>query len=653
MPNIAHELFLLSTNLSQFKCKELVTKVFIESINTLFLNQDFKWIEPDIVPEGIFIDVCTRAKTYGYIQFNKKENFTNETFSLLQNSVQLLGIYLEKLEQELLLKNQKEHLKYLVDEKTKQLHNSQKELEIQKEEIERQNETLKERNDFIQTVLDNLPIGLAANKIDSNYAFYSNKKLEEIYGWPKSEINLIESFFEKVYPNPGYRKKIMSQIISDIKSGDPARMHWENIIITTSNGAKKYVNAVNIPLFDQNTMISTVIDVTDLYKTQIELTKAKEKAEEANRLKTEFLNNMSHEVRTPMNGIIGFSEMLENRDITEEQRNFYAKIIQNSSLQLLRIIDDILEISTIETRQLSINEGPFFLNDLIMELFAVFNLKSKDRNIPLYIKKGLRDDQSEIISDESKLKKILDNLIENALKFTFSGFVEFGYYIEENKLKIYVTDTGIGISPENFELIFDRFSQEEKEISRKQGGLGLGLSISLENAKLLGGDITVKSEKGKGSTFLVTIPFKPVHADNININNHINKEEDEYVILIAEDEEVNYLYLEALFHRKATKNFKLIHTKNGKETVDICKTNKNIDMILMDIKMPEMNGFEATEIIKSECPDMPIIAQTAYSTEADRKLAFKHGCDGYISKPLNPQKLFGLVNKYLKKHPIH
>jgi PAS domain S-box-containing protein len=392
-------------------------------------------------------------------------------------------------------------------------------------------------------------------------------------------------------------------------------------------------------------------DITERKHAEEELIAAKEKAEMANRLKTEFLNNMSHEVRTPMNGIIGFSELLDKPGLAHEKRKYYSRIVQNSSQQLLRIIDDILAISTLETKQEKPNLTEFCLNDLLMELFSIFNLQSKERNIPLYLKKALLDDQSYIVSDKTKLNRILGNLLENAYKFTSEGFIEMGYYLEKANLILYVKDTGVGVSPKNHNMIFERFSQEEKEMSRKYGGLGLGLSISKENARLLGGDISLESEKGKGSIFYVTIPYKPVQTNNEGTSKNkkaIQKPNDNYTILVAEDEDINFLYLQVLFEDETQGNYSLIRAKNGKEAVEICCVNKNIDLVLMDIKMPVMNGHEATEKIKSTFPNLPIIAQTAYSTDADRRLALKHGCNDFISKPIKKEVLFGLVNKFLK-----
>jgi len=371
-----------------------------------------------------------------------------------------------------------------------------------------------------------------------------------------------------------------------------------------------------------------------------ELVSAKEKIEESNKLKDEFINNMSHEIRTPMNGILGFTEFLKNENLSQNKRKQYINIIQNSGNQLMRIIDDILEISKLGTKQIKTVEKAICLNDLLLEQFSIFDIKAKEKKIPLFLKNNLTDKESNIYTDETKLNKILSNLIENAIKYTNEGFIEFGNNLVQTdsgskSLQIYVKDSGIGIKTENQKAIFERFSQEEKELSKNVGGLGLGLSIAKENTELLGGKITLVSEKEKGSTFYVTIPYKPVQKNidtktsSQSIKKNIQKQ-DQYTILIVEDEEINLLFLNTLIENLEL-NLKTLHAKHGKEAVEICKNNKDIDLVLMDMKMPIMNGFEATKRIKNFRPKLPIIAQTAYSTKEEKEQTISAGCIDVIT----------------------
>ena len=393
-------------------------------------------------------------------------------------------------------------------------------------------------------------------------------------------------------------------------------------------------------------IIGVIRDISDLKRVEHKLLKAKEKAEESDNLKTEFLNNMSHEIRTPMNGILGFSEMLSNDDLTDKRRQSYVKIIQNSGNQLLQVINDILEISELGTKQVKVINEAVCLNELLLELFSVFDIKAKENKTPLYLKKQLSDKESTVLTDKNKLYKVLINLLENAIKFTNVGQVEFGYLLKNNEIEIFVKDSGIGINQNKHKSIFERFSQVEKDLSKKTGGLGLGLSIAKENTELLGGTILLESEEGKGSTFFITIPYVPVFKrDSINVIK--TSEQHQYTILIVEDEEVNYLLLETLMKDIMEIDCNLIHAKNGEEAVDVCKEMKNIDLVLMDLKMPLMNGFEAAKLIKEFKPNLPIIAQTAYSTIEDKGKAIDAGCDDFISKPIIKDSLNKLINKYL------
>ncbi|MCL3781941.1 response regulator [Prolixibacteraceae bacterium JC049] len=365
---------------------------------------------------------------------------------------------------------------------------------------------------------------------------------------------------------------------------------------------------------------------------------AKDKAEESDRLKSEFIHNLSHEIRTPMNGIIGFSELLNSNDMSESKQKQFTKIIQNSGYQLLRIIDDILEISRLETKQVKLIEEEINLNDLLLEQFSIFDVKAKESNISLYLHKALPDKASFMKTDASKLQKILNNLLENAFKFTTEGYIELGYRVEKGKLIIYVKDTGIGIANDKQARIFDRFSQVKSK-SKSNSGLGLGLAIAKENTEILGGTIKLESDEGKGACFSIELPF--VKSDNAGGN------KADKVVLIAEDEEINFLFLETLLEEKFSFDIKIIHARNGLEAVEFVRNESGIDVVLMDIKMPEMDGIEATSIIKDIKPELPIIVQSAYAASWDKKLAMSIGCDDYLTKPINEEDFTQLLSKYL------
>lgn len=389
----------------------------------------------------------------------------------------------------------------------------------------------------------------------------------------------------------------------------------------------------------------------ELKQSNTELILARQKAEQSNQLKTIFINNISHEIRTPMNGIMGFAELLDNPDLPADKRQFYAKIVLNSSMQLLKIIDDILEISTLNTKQVKLNKAPFKLNELLIDLQAVFSIKASQKNISLLLNPALPDNESYIITDKSKLHKILGNLLENAFKFTLKGFVEFGYFINRQQLCIYVKDTGVGIAPENKDRVFERFAQENESLSINHGGLGIGLSIVKENAHLLGGQITLDSEKGLGSNFTLTIPYepsKPKELPNKAFENHKISGEN-YTILIAEDEDSNYQYLHAILNNNRDFKCKLLHAQNGQEAIDMVESNQNIHMILMDIRMPVMNGFDATRHIKKTNPKIPIIAQSAYSTKNDQLKIKQAGCDDFIAKPINKNDLLKKISHFINQ----
>lgn len=387
-----------------------------------------------------------------------------------------------------------------------------------------------------------------------------------------------------------------------------------------------------------------------LKESNLQLKIAKEKAEESDNLKSVFLANLSHEVRTPMNGIVGFAEMLNEPGLKDDKREYYTNIIINSSYQLKRIIDDILEISILETKQVSVILDEINLNTLILNVFSVYDDRAKSNKTPLYIHKGLSNRDCIIMTDEVKLLKVLNNLLENAINYTQEGNIELGYDLVDNEIQFYVKDTGIGINKNKQEIIFDRFSQEDKGLSSSFSGLGLGLSIAKQNTELLGGKIWVESIKGKGSTFFFTIPYKL--SETVQEKAQVEKDEDigsaKVDILIAEDEEVNYLYIETMLH-KLDFEVNPLHAKNGKEAVEIFKNNPNIPLVLMDIKMPGIDGLKAAKLIRKINPKTKIVIQTAYSFLEDERLELIKQYEGHLTKPIEKEVFFNLMHNLLKE----
>ncbi|HLO57124.1 MAG TPA: ATP-binding protein [Bacteroidales bacterium] len=391
-----------------------------------------------------------------------------------------------------------------------------------------------------------------------------------------------------------------------------------------------------------------------LHRSQLEyeLVTAKNKAEESDKLKTAFLANMSHEIRTPMNGILGFAEMLNDDSLSRANRKKYLNIINSNGKVLINLIDDIIDFAKIESGQVNILEDDFSLNNLLDQIQSTFltrTLKKEKSKVKIITKKAFPDEKSYIRTDPIRLRQVLTNLVGNAIKFTHNGFIEFGYNLaDKNPLQFYVRDTGIGISADKLNLIFERFMQADSSPSRKYGGSGLGLAISKGLVELLGGKMWAESRVSEGSVFFFTIRFAsanrklevPVETRPARVHHNW----DGKTFLVAEDDKFSYKFLEGFLKQT---HAEVLRASDGKEAVEICRNNPAIDLVLMDIQMPEMNGLTATIEIKKFNAGLPIIAQTANAINEERLRCLDAGCDDFITKPVNINELYDKISKWL------
>ena len=401
-------------------------------------------------------------------------------------------------------------------------------------------------------------------------------------------------------------------------------------------------------------ILSVSNDITERRRVQEELINAKEKAEESDRLKSAFLANMSHELRTPLNAIIGFSGLIIDSGPSQNTVP-YCQIISKSGFHLLSLVEDLFDTTIIETGQIKLN---FENADIILLLKEVQDIVQGERlmddetNVELVLNTEEVRDPLYLVTDSRKLKQVLINLLRNALKFTEKGYIEFGITeikdSENNFFQFYVKDTGIGIDKKNHEAIFNIFRQIDDTHTRKFGGMGLGLSLAKKTIEILGGKIWVESELNKGSTFYFTLPVQVDKNEKDNYSEDktitMGKDFSGKTILIAEDEQSNFDFLKILLTRM---NINVLWAKDGLEAIHLCETDPSISLVLMDIKMPRLNGYDATKLIKIKRPDLPVIAQTAYAMISDQQEAEKSGCDAYLSKPIKIKQITEILDQYL------
>lgn len=478
--------------------------------------------------------------------------------------------------------------------------------------------------------------------IDFNSAFLEafNVKAELVYGqkifrfinkeqWRPS----IKDFYQTW--KKGYLKNLEYQVVRP--DGVTFDAEVSTGAIYTSNGKPE-------------SMVLILKNISERKETERKILEAKYKAEESDKLKTAFLSNMSHEIRTPMNAIVGFSDLLSDEQLTpEERRDFIAQINQGAD-DLMRLIDDIIDIAKIEAGQVNVHISECFVKDLFKELQLMFiqNIKRSGKGqVSMRLCWDWPYNELALYTDPFRLKQILVNLLSNAVKFTDEGEIVLGLEEHKDGAYFYVKDSGIGIRPEKQKVIFDRFMQGHETKTKLYGGTGLGLAISKNLTEILGGSIGVDSMSGEGSTFWFILPRNEVplkHEAALRTpSNNLRSWEDKKV-LIAEDDHSNYYFL---FEALKDTGIQILWAKDGDETLDLFRENTDLNLVLMDINMPLKNGYDCTKVIKKERPDLPVIAQTAYAMSGEREISNEAGCDDYLAKPIKVSELLDTMARHI------
>lgn len=476
---------------------------------------------------------------------------------------------------------------------------------------------------------------------------YVNPRFTQVTGY---------SFEEAVGSNPRILKsgKHTVRFYEDLWAILTSGMIWKGEFHNMKKDGSLFWESSSIsPIKNQEGLITHFVavkeDITARKGMEEELMKAKEVAEESERLKSAFLANMSHEIRTPMNGILGFADLLKESKLSPEEQKEYIEIIETSGRRMLSIINDLIDISKVESGQMQITLSDSNMNDQLRFIYNFFKLEAKQKGLDFSVHCPLENDLAVISTDREKVYAVLTNLIKNAIKFTNQGSITFGYVVKDQMLQFYCKDTGRGIPSDKLLTVFERFRQVDTHLSNGIQGSGLGLAISKAYVEMLGGELWVESELGVGSTFFFTLPYHSKRVvDECEANPSYTVPErccitGSATILIAEDDPVGLKYLTQLLKKY---DFKLLFAENGEDAVQLCFDNENVDLVLMDIKMPVMDGYTAAQVIKGFRSDLPIVAQTALAMEKEK---YQDVFDDYLIKPINASELSEVLKKYLVK----
>jgi PAS domain S-box-containing protein len=518
-------------------------------------------------------------------------------------------------------------------------------------EIRKAMENLNTEKDLLRSLMDNFPYPIYFKDTESRF-IRINKAQARMLGITDPDEAIGKTDFD--FFTPQHAQEAFNDEQRILITGEQLIDKTERV--RTGEGNFIWVSTTKVPIKNQNGEITGLvgisIDVTEKYLAEQKIHEARKKAIESDKLKSAFLANMSHEIRTPMNGIIGFSNLLKNEKIDKDQQNEYLGYIEKCGNSLLHLIDDIIDVSKIEAGQLVIRESETCISEILHELFISFDknrISENKKEIELRLLMPANLGKLYTNTDPNRLKQVLSNLIANAFKFTEKGYIEFGYRILDGNVEFYVKDTGVGIPKDKFNYIFERFGQVTENERLNHNGTGLGLAISVNIVKLLGGRMWLESETGKGSTFYFSIPLKNEYFPDLKkVQQFPVVKKRDWIgkkLLIVDDEELNWLFIRDLIEPTQAQ---LIWAKNGQEALEIFQYDTKIDLILMDFRMPVMNGYEATMAIRSFDPVIPIIALTAFAQDEERELIVHAGCNAFLSKPVHNEQLFNTVNYFLE-----
>jgi PAS domain S-box-containing protein len=505
----------------------------------------------------------------------------------------------------------------------------------------------------MQQAMEQSPVSAIITDLDGQ-AIYANRKSTEITGFSLDEqIGKTPDILDPYENITEHHQQIWHSLKSDGL--------WEGEYLNKNKSGGKYWEYARLsPIKNERHKTTHYLyiseDISQRKKIETELKKAKAFAEESDKLKTAFLANMSHEIRTPMNAIIGFTDMLRNEEYTKEEHEEFLQLIQENSKNLLKTIENIIDIAKIEAGQLVISRSRCSANKILYDNYYAFERKKpkldKSR-IKFTVRQYKENENLFFMSDPIRINQVLSNIIENAFKFTSEGIIEFGYTLltedETEYIDYYVKDSGQGVSKSKMESIFNRFTQASDDYMSTSSGTGLGLAISRNIARLMNGDIRVESTEGEGSVFHFILPYiesepPPTFHETTPKREKKELEYPNKTVLIAEDEDSNFKLLEVMLRKTKVK---IERAYNGKQAIDYVIGGNDVDLVLMDVRMPVMNGYEATEHIKKFSPNLPVIIQTAFTLSGDRESSFEAGCDEYLSKPIKAIELYKYMMKYL------